>query len=130
MFGAAKVTHLDPSKLDHSPIILSTDGSLPNHRKCRYGFRFEEFWANHEDCEAIIRNAWDKLVIGVPMFQVVHKIKATYYSSGSKLCIRAVKKRLPLSEPTLAQPLMEAAIGEKENLLDRLDILLGQEESY
>lgn len=77
MFGAVKVTHLDPSKSDHSPIIPSTGGSLPNCRKFCYRFRFEELWANHEDCEAVIRNAWYNPVIEVLIFQVVYKIKAT-----------------------------------------------------
>lgn len=53
------------------------DGEPAYRRKCRHGFRFEEVWALHEECENVITKAWNCPVAEVPMFQVVHIIKAT-----------------------------------------------------
>lgn len=53
-FRNAKVTHLDPSKYDHVPVLLKVD-----EPQSRGMFRFKSFWTNHKESEGIIRDAWN-----------------------------------------------------------------------
>ena len=57
MFNNARVTHLDPLKSDHVPILIGLDGTPNLRRSNRRAFRFEKFWVDHEDCESIIQEA-------------------------------------------------------------------------
>ncbi|KAM1087748.1 hypothetical protein ACFX15_012825 [Malus domestica] len=53
------VIHLDPSKFDHTPIILSNQRlpSLGNRR--HHHLRFKELWTGHEECLGIMKEAWE-----------------------------------------------------------------------
>ncbi|KAM1299330.1 hypothetical protein ACFX2F_026033 [Malus domestica] len=136
LFSTAKVTHLDPSKSDHVPILLELDGPHNCVRRRSKMFRFENFWADHEECEGIIRDAWNKPGTVVLMFQIVNKIKATRVAllkwkqsvfKGRQEEIKELRQKLGF---ILAQPLTNDALVEQHQLMQRLDQLLGQEEKY
>ncbi|KAM1172355.1 hypothetical protein ACFX2G_022945 [Malus domestica] len=136
LFSNAKVTHLDPRKSDHVPILLELDGPHNCVRRRSKMFRFENFWADHEECEGIIHDAWNKPDTGVLMFQIVNKIKATRVAllkwqqsvfKGRQEEIKKVRQKLGF---ILAQPLTDDALAERHRLMQRLDQLLGQEEKY
>lgn len=74
--------------------------------------------------------------MGAPMYQVVHKIKSTRVAflkwqqvvfKGRHDGIARVKSKLGF---ILDQPLSKKSITPRENLLDDLDRLLGQEETF
>jgi len=76
LFPHAKVIHIQSSYSDHNPIIINI--SMPNqtYRKKKIPGRFEEKWAYHEGCEAVVRVAWDaKSGVGSPMFRLFEKIR-------------------------------------------------------
>ncbi|XP_074293639.1 uncharacterized protein LOC141620744 [Silene latifolia] len=50
------LSHLEYDKSDHAPMSLSMF-SATNQKKGRR-FRFEDMWANREDCEDVVRGAW------------------------------------------------------------------------
>lgn len=136
LFGNARVTHLDPSTSDHVPIIISLDEGSTPRKKCRHGFLFEEYWANHDNCESVIREAWERPVVRVPIYQVVHKIKATRVAllKWQKVVfkrrqndITRVRSKLGLIP---AQPLSDKSIVKRTNLLDQHNRLLGQEKTF
>ncbi|KAM2705849.1 hypothetical protein EV1_035008 [Malus domestica] len=72
-------------------------------------FRFKFFWADHEECEGIIHDAWNKP------------------GTGRHEEINRVRQKLGF---ILAQPLIDDALAERHRLMQRLDQLLGQEEKY
>ncbi|KAM0961973.1 hypothetical protein ACFX2I_021161 [Malus domestica] len=72
------VSHLDLSKSDHIPLFLQLLSARPPRQRLKMTFRFKEFWANYDEYESVIQKAWSNLVVGVPMFHVVQKIKATW----------------------------------------------------
>ncbi|KAM1037577.1 hypothetical protein EV2_033289 [Malus domestica] len=77
MFNCARVSYLDPSKSDHVPLLIELE-RIPNQGRRRPRlFRFENFWAEHEECESIIRDTWNQPITRVPMYRVVSKIRAT-----------------------------------------------------
>ena len=59
-FPHAVVNHLQVSYSDHDPIFLIINGSADNTRRKKIPKRFEEKWATHPECEAIIREVWSR----------------------------------------------------------------------
>lgn len=74
------VSHLDLSKLDHIPLPLQLPRAWPQQQRWRNTFMFEEFWANYDECESVIYEAWSNQFIGVPMFSVFQKIKVIQFA--------------------------------------------------
>ncbi|XP_068344070.1 uncharacterized protein [Pyrus communis] len=136
LFSNAKVSHLDPTKSDHVPILLEIDGPQNHVRHRGKAFRFENLWVNHEECEGIMRNAYNQQSTGVPMFLIVNKIRATRVAllkwqqtifKGRQEEINVVRQKFGF---ILAQPFTEDALAERNRLMQRFDQLLGQEEIY
>ena len=60
-FPLTTVTHLSSHTSDHAPIILQTKSHMARTKTngvC--GFKFEESWLLWEDCEGVIKEAWEK----------------------------------------------------------------------
>ena len=75
-FSNIVVFHGISSYSDHAPIIVHIVEGGPHCRQKRRSRRFEEKWATHPDCEAIIQNAWRQVTpAGSPMFVLCKKIK-------------------------------------------------------
>ncbi|CAB4282684.1 unnamed protein product [Prunus armeniaca] len=49
------VTHLNPSKSDHLPLLLSVGLSMPRKSHRKHHFRFEEAWSKHADCVSVVK---------------------------------------------------------------------------
>ncbi|KAL0010592.1 hypothetical protein SO802_005700 [Lithocarpus litseifolius] len=59
-FPSAKVSHLHVSYSDHDPILLDTQCGDQHARVRRKRLnRFEEQWAAHQECDKVIREAWN-----------------------------------------------------------------------
>ena len=57
-FSNTLVFHGISSYFNHAPIIVHIVEGGPCYRQKRRPRRFEEKWATHPDCEAIIQNVW------------------------------------------------------------------------
>lgn len=62
-FPGSKVTNIDAIGSDHVPIMLEVFGLENQYGKFRkkwgYRFRFEEMWAEYEECEQVVKSCWD-----------------------------------------------------------------------
>ncbi|KAL5783050.1 hypothetical protein ACOSP7_008079 [Xanthoceras sorbifolium] len=61
LFPNAIVEHLDFTRSDHKPILISGICRRPRDRKStKWGsrFHFEDAWAHEEDCKGVIERAW------------------------------------------------------------------------
>ncbi|XP_075643078.1 uncharacterized protein LOC142614417 [Castanea sativa] len=75
-FPHAAVNHLQVSYSDHELIFLIIHGRVGNTRRKKIPKRFEEKWATHPECEAIIREVWSREPpVGSPMFRLFSKIR-------------------------------------------------------
>ncbi|KAM1543280.1 hypothetical protein COP1_012923 [Malus domestica] len=76
-----RVCHLNPSKLDHLPILVEIRSAmeLPSRMRGRR-FRFEEMWLRDESCEETVSSTLSKLVVGLPLFQLCEMIRFTRYA--------------------------------------------------
>ena len=75
-FPHVVVNHLLVSYSNHDPIFLIINGNADNTRRKNIQKRFEEKWATHLECEAIIREVWSREPpMGSPMFQLFSKIR-------------------------------------------------------
>lgn len=54
------MTHLPPHASDHPLIILQVQGSRKFRHKGQRGFKFEEAWLLLDECEEVIKTAWEK----------------------------------------------------------------------
>ena len=59
-FPLSMVTHLSTYTSDHIPIILHIKCSGKWQAKGSHGFKFEELWLLWDDCEEVIKAAWEK----------------------------------------------------------------------
>lgn len=76
LFPYSKVSHFPVSYSDHVPIILNTQVKQHHVWPRSIPRRFEEKWATHPNCEAIIQHAWTTVIpTGSPMFILFEKIK-------------------------------------------------------
>ncbi|KAL1293347.1 hypothetical protein AAHE18_19G066400 [Arachis hypogaea] len=53
------VQHLNRYKSYHSPILVDMMGEQRRRRKAPHRFRFEECWLGNEECEKVVKEAWD-----------------------------------------------------------------------
>ncbi|XLR24789.1 hypothetical protein S83_052689 [Arachis hypogaea] len=54
------VQHLNRYKSDHSPILVDMEGDQGRRRKISHRYRFEECWLRDENCEKIVKKAWER----------------------------------------------------------------------
>ena len=76
LFPHAEVFHIQSSYSNHNPIFINI--FVPNQicRKKKVPRRFEEKWAYHEGCEAIIRATWEvESGASSPMYRLFEKIR-------------------------------------------------------
>ena len=78
-FNGSLVHHVPTSKSDHVALLVEIGTlSSQNSRRKRLQ-KFEEKWATSEECEEVIRSAWDSSIQdplqGSPMYCLVEKIK-------------------------------------------------------
>ena len=59
-FPLTTVTHLSSHASDHALIILQTRTGRKFQDRRNYGFKFEESWLLWNDCEAVVKDAWEK----------------------------------------------------------------------
>ena len=74
IFPRAVVHNLPTSTLDHSPIVLFTEGE---QRDAKKPFKFEEAWTRDETSFFVVEKAWRSDVYGTSLFKVCRKIKET-----------------------------------------------------
>ncbi|KAK9756268.1 hypothetical protein RND81_01G085400 [Saponaria officinalis] len=62
LFPNFRVTHFPRTNSDHSLISLNTEGGHQERvmGRRRYHFKFESFWVENEECEAIIQTHWNR----------------------------------------------------------------------
>jgi len=70
-FSFSEASFLNPSISDHTPIVVRVLHP-PRRRK---PFKYFEFWEQHPDFKSIVQQVWNTPVSGVPMFQLVFKLK-------------------------------------------------------
>ncbi|XP_062013506.1 uncharacterized protein LOC133729894 [Rosa rugosa] len=80
LFPYSRTIHLPPGDSDHIPLLVEL-GRTPflQRQQVKRGFRFEEFWARHGDCDAIVTKGWATPVTDDPMKQVCLKISSQIY---------------------------------------------------
>ncbi|BFG30632.1 hypothetical protein CerSpe_169060 [Prunus speciosa] len=135
LFPKSTVQHLAPSKSDHLPVLVSLNKQdLPRGPKPL--FRFESSWVKHEDCDGVVRKAWDIHVVGTPMFRVVEKIKNTRLMllqwqreqlGGTKREIAKVRTQL---DDLMRQPLTADTVTIRNLLVNKLEALLEKDEAF
>ncbi|XP_058784648.1 uncharacterized protein LOC131659478 [Vicia villosa] len=63
---------LSKIKSDHYPLLLFIDF---NKISIKSQFKFLKMWTGHDDCERIIKDTWNSIVYGCPMFVLDQKLK-------------------------------------------------------
>lgn len=136
LFPESHLLHLEPSRSDHLPILLSLRRSPCRTTRPSAFFRFESMWTQHEDCESVIADAWATTFEGTRMFQVFEKIKATRLRllQWQRTVFQATQRDIQCLRAQLgslwAQPSTEASIETFRTLSAQLDTLLDREASY
>jgi hypothetical protein len=89
LFNLCTVNHVVCSHSDHVPLNLHMDvNSMHRKRKLR-PHKFEEKWALHPDCEAVIAATWNaETSVGSPMFVLCEKIK----KNAERVCMVGSKE--------------------------------------
>ena len=59
-FPLSSVTHLPLHASHHLPILLQVQGCKKLRQKGQKGFKFEEAWLLSDECEGVIKIAWEK----------------------------------------------------------------------
>lgn len=70
-FSFSEATFLSPGISDHSPAVVK----VIHPPRTLKPFKYFHFWEDHPDFKSIVSQAWSTLVYGVPMFQLVSKLK-------------------------------------------------------
>jgi hypothetical protein len=73
-FPKASVYHFPATTSDHNPIILNTNGIDSSSPK---PFRFEAMWTRDGSSTQVIKDAWNCLVFGSPLYKFVKKLKVS-----------------------------------------------------
>jgi hypothetical protein len=65
-FPEFRVINGDPHHSDHRPIIIDLEDSsnIAVGRRGPHPFRFEALWLEEENCKEVMRNAWEREVLG------------------------------------------------------------------
>ncbi|XP_024161425.1 uncharacterized protein LOC112168750 [Rosa chinensis] len=68
LFPSSRTTHLPPSSSDHSPLLVEvSETPIPQTGRRKPLFRFEQYWATHQECESVIQRGWQYASEGDPM---------------------------------------------------------------
>ena len=76
LFPSAKVRICPFVLSDHHAVIVDCLRTAPNPTQRKHQFRFEAMWIKRENCEEVIRSAWDHPQQGTKMYCLSQKIKA------------------------------------------------------
>ncbi|RYR51488.1 hypothetical protein Ahy_A06g026507 isoform A [Arachis hypogaea] len=119
--------------VDHSPLILDLN---PVHN-VRRSFKFEAFWADHKDCENVVRRGWSKREPnGCEWGRLINKIKSckdelrkwsktTFKRADKEIhCLKEELKKLQASD------FSEEKQEQMQNIKEKLVNLWSQEEKY
>ena len=136
-FPRSIVTHLSSHASDHLPILLQVIGSKKVQQKERRRFQFEEAWLLHEDCEDVIKQAWESGGSGSSLLDLV---KQKVAACASDLHAWGAPKTHPQAEEIKRlqrqiQQINEAEITEESKAeflvaSKNLDALLLKQEIY
>ncbi|XP_070683541.1 uncharacterized protein [Malus domestica] len=137
LFPVTRVCYLNPSKSDHLPILVKIRSvvELPSKKRGRR-FRFEDMWLQEESCEETVSSAWSKPAVGLFLFQLYEKIQFTKCAllawqkevfGFAKAVIAKVRDKLGV---LFEQPPSTTAHKARGELMKRLDLLLGRDETY
>ena len=136
-FQLSSVTHLSSHASDHVPSILQTKSFDLNRFRTDRKFKFEESWLMLDDCEDVIRAAWDRVGHGAAglnsIKEKIENCRADLFAWGSGRSnpdneeIKQMQKRIKM--------LNEAEITAKNRaefleVGKRLDVLLLKQEIY
>lgn len=66
------VNFLPEGWLDHTPVVIQFDKAVVIGKK---PFKFYDMWASHHSFDEIVAKAWQRPVVGTPMFKLVQKLK-------------------------------------------------------
>lgn len=72
-FPTERLHHLLGSSSDQKPIWLASDDPPKLFFRAQKPFRFKAMWLNDEQCEGVVRSAWDMSTNGDPMCKVMRK---------------------------------------------------------
>ncbi|XP_071909652.1 uncharacterized protein [Coffea arabica] len=72
IFGDATCKHVENEASDHSMLVLST---IPAQKKMKKRFVFDQFWAQSQEAEGVVRQAWARPQVGSKMFKIIRKIR-------------------------------------------------------
>ncbi|XP_062009553.1 uncharacterized protein LOC133726094 [Rosa rugosa] len=136
IFGFARLMHLPPSDSDHVPILLQASTVPLAKRPRHHRFKFEAHWLQHGECDGVVKQAWQTDVYGHLMYQLTENIfytrmkldawqKKTF--KGRQMTMLGIRARL---EELLDVNLTTSVLLEKKQLMEKLQTLLSQEESF
>jgi len=99
-FSFSEASFLTPGISDRTPIMVKV---LHPPRK-RKPFKYFDFWEHHPDFKSVVQQIWNTPVSGVPVFQLVSKLKMLKarlrilnQESFSEISSRTEEARLALS---------------------------------
>ncbi|XP_070665195.1 uncharacterized protein [Malus domestica] len=134
LFLSFRVEHLNPTTLDHIPILF--EWVVRKKGKYKKAFRFEEGWTAKEGCQEAVQEGWNSEIVRSAMFQVTEKIKATRVElmKWAKNNERSIPEEIAETEDKLnslfGQPFTETSIAQRYELYNKLHSLLAQEEAF
>ncbi|XP_050257533.1 uncharacterized protein LOC126702755 [Quercus robur] len=137
-FPLTTVTHLSSHASDHAPIILQTRSHKQQVRNRGWrGFKFEESWLLWEECEEVIKEAWEQSLESSSALEAIRqKIKTcgdelqAWGSSRTHPDAKEIKQLQTRVEVLQAE---ECTVENRAEFLEvskKLDNLLRQQEIY
>ncbi|XP_062016492.1 uncharacterized protein LOC133732898 [Rosa rugosa] len=135
-YSCSRAVTLPPNESDHSPILVEVSAERLQIRRTPRQFRFEEMWAQHQDCKNIINQGWSRPSTGNPLNQVALKIVETgkqlmTWHRGvfehAKIEMRLIQEKM---DEIMRQPFSEVQYEEHRQLHTRYSELLAQQETY
>lgn len=130
-FPHAYVEHLPRYKSDHMPILILVQGAHRIRKKRKKPFRFETTLLLNDECESVVRSAWEGS-IGSPREQQIGSL-AEELKGWSRGSLNKLGKKIEEVEGDLKnlQQQDDGRDHEKEKTLQgKLDDLLEQQEAY
>ena len=136
-FPLSFVTHLPPHASDHLPILVHVHGSKKIRQRGQRSFKFEEAWLLSNQCEGVIKTAWemggsDALGLGLAKQKIAtcaRELQA-WGSSNAQPDSKEIKKLQKQLEELNASELTEDSRAVFLVASRRLDALLLRQEIY